>query len=102
MFKSALSDGPLELILEEEFIPAGEINPKLSFSLIFDVPGHLLFIGVVVGNIHNLLYLNYLRALIQTFKYYHPKNLQHYNYSFFGLYLVPLHSGQFSSTPISY
>ena len=57
MFKTTFSDSPFELILEEKFVPTGQVSSKLAFGLSF-VVGHLFFIRVVVWNIHNLLYLN--------------------------------------------
>ena len=58
MFKATFSDSPFEFVLEEKFVPAGKVSSKLSFRLSF-VVGDLFFIGFIVGNIHNLLYLNY-------------------------------------------
>ena len=59
MLEPTLSNSPLDLILEEEFIPACQINSKLTLSLTLLVFWHLLLIGIVVRDIHNLLYLNY-------------------------------------------
>ena len=59
MLEPTLPDGPLELILEEKFIPACQVHSKLALSLTLLILWHLLFIRIVVRNIHNLLYLNY-------------------------------------------
>ena len=57
MFEPTLPDGSFELIFEKKLIPAGEIGSKLPFGLVL-FNWDLLFIWIIVWNIHNLLYID--------------------------------------------